>query len=100
MPAYDFKCNTCERVFEQRHPITRIPDRITCPDASCTGKATRQLSIGSLVDAKPCSSKYPYVSDRLPRNAKGCMTDSQGKPVIMSRMHEDRVFKELGYERE
>lgn len=58
------------------------------------------LSIGSAVNTQPCSSQYPYVSRRLPKNAVGCRTDGAGRPVIQSRQHEDRVFKQLGFERE
>ena len=97
MPAYDFKCDTCKRAIEERHSIHQIPASVECV---CGGLATRMLSIGSAVNTQPCSSKYPYVSRRLPKNAAGCKTDKAGRPVIQSRKHEDRVLKTLGYDRE
>ncbi len=97
MPAYDFKCDTCKRVIEERHSIHQIPASVECV---CGGTATKMLSIGSAVNTQPCSSKYPYVSRRLPKNAAGCKTDTAGRPVIQSRRHEDTVFKTLGYARE
>lgn len=101
MPGYDYVCNTCEREFEERHSIHDIPDQVPCEDAACSGTAHRKRNQGgATVDTKPCSSKFPYVSNRLPRNTQGCTTDSIGRPVIMSRQHEDQVFKSHGYERE
>ena len=96
MPAYDFRCD-CGQTFEQRHQMSAVPETAKC---ECGKQAKRILSIGSAVNTQPCSSKYPYVSARLPKNAAGCQTDSAGRPVIQNRQHEDRVFQTLGYTRE
>ena len=77
-----------------------VPDGVSCIKSRCKGIARRMLSIGGAVNTRPASSKYPYVSQRLPRKLKGCTTNAAGQPVIMSRKHEDRVFKDQGYERE
>lgn len=101
MPAYDFRCETCQKQFEQRHSIKTVPRTVPCIDGSCTGTAQRQLSIGSGVNTQPCSSKYPYVSDRLPFKLPGCQhVGKLGKNVIRSRQHEDQVLKTTGYVRE
>jgi len=52
------------------------------------------------VDVGAVRWKYPYVSQSLPRNLKGCKTTRQGKPIIRSRTHEANVAAEHGYERD
>ena len=32
MPAYDFQCNSCETIFEERRPFSRAGDPAECPD--------------------------------------------------------------------
>jgi hypothetical protein len=52
------------------------------------------------VDVGAVRWRYPYVSQSLPRNLKGCKTTRQGKPIITSRAHEANVAAEHGYERD
>lgn len=42
MPNYDFACTRCRTVFEERHPMTSIPDVVECSE--CGGRAERQFS--------------------------------------------------------
>jgi len=43
MPIYEFKCKTCEDVFEELVPMTTEGDRLTCPTCGAIG-ARRLIS--------------------------------------------------------
>lgn len=45
MPAYDYKCNQCDHVFEQTKKIADRDDVGTdvCPECATTGQITRQV---------------------------------------------------------
>lgn len=98
MPAFDYECRECKSIIEQQHRVGQAPRTVQC---RCGAIAHRIYTVSAVtIDMKPCSSKYPYVSERLPRDAKGCRATGEGKPIIENRQHEDRVLKTLGYERE
>ena len=44
--------------------------------------------------------KYPYVSHQMPRNMPGAKHDKKGKPIIRSRLHENEIMAQHGYERD
>lgn len=43
MPIYEFKCNTCERVFDELVPMNTEGDLLKCPNCSSVG-ARRLIS--------------------------------------------------------
>ncbi|MGH9118471.1 MAG: FmdB family zinc ribbon protein [Acidimicrobiales bacterium] len=32
MPTYEFRCRTCDTVFEERRPMAEASDAASCPD--------------------------------------------------------------------
>lgn len=47
MPTYEFRCSSCDYVFEERHPITNPPKSRPCLE--CGEKAKRLFGSGSMV---------------------------------------------------
>ena len=41
MPAYDFQCNSCETIFEERRPFSRAGEPAECPE--CGSGETHKL---------------------------------------------------------
>ncbi len=46
MPTYEYKCDTCDEVFEIFHSISADP-KTECPSETCNGKVTRMISSGA-----------------------------------------------------
>lgn len=98
MPSYAFidesTGESCELVFAMKD----------APSIGATvevdGKRFVRVAGTFQVDPATNRSQYPYVSSSLPRRLAGCPTNSQGKPVIMSRRHERNVMAQHGYEKE
>jgi hypothetical protein len=61
------------------------------------GEQFTRIASSIQVDPATCRSQYPYVSQCLPRNLKGCKTDRTGHPVVQSRRHEKNIMSEHGY---
>ena len=49
MPLYEYKCKTCEMVFEERRPMAESNDPATCPSGHDT--SVRLLSVFASVGA-------------------------------------------------
>jgi putative FmdB family regulatory protein len=63
VPAYDYRCQTCDAVFEQRTTFDRADD-VTCPEGhadvkrllsvfAVAGRAGRAASVGAPSSAPP-----------------------------------------------
>lgn len=51
MPDYKYKCETCERIFNEMMPISFSPDvKIPC---RCGGLASRRIGFSSFIMNKP-----------------------------------------------
>ena len=66
MPAYDFRCRTCETTFEVRRPMAEAGDPATCPDGH--EDAVRLLSVFASVGTAAGSVTPPPA----PRSGGGC----------------------------
>lgn len=95
MPSYAFvdeaTGDTCELVFAMKD-APAIGTTVTVD-----GREWTRVISDFQVDPATNRSQYPYVSNALPRNLDGCKTNSQGKPVIMSRRHERNIMAKFGY---
>jgi hypothetical protein len=99
MPQYLFEhieSGECIRLAYTMAEAPSIGDEITV-DAD-TYRRLPETDVQ--VDVGAVRWRYPYVSQSLPRNLKGCKTTRQGKPIITSRTHEANVAAEHGYERD
>ncbi|MGD9631424.1 MAG: hypothetical protein AB7V18_19465 [Pyrinomonadaceae bacterium] len=95
---YCYTCDICGVTYEETYGMGKQPQSIPC---KCGEQALRDWAAeGTQVDDRPLDSKYPYVSNRLPRNLEGCKTDHNGKPVVMSKKHEREIMAKHGYSRE
>ena len=54
MPLYEFKCRTCETVFEERRPMAEANNPATCPDGH--SDAVRMLSVFASVGGDTSSA--------------------------------------------
>lgn len=105
MPHYDFKCEVCGTIREEFHSILNVPKEVPCYNEidvdgvmdQCHGVAHRVLGMGI---AGHVDTWKPYVSNRLPRNLKGCRCTPDGKPIIESRSQERNIMARDGYARE
>ena len=43
MPLYEYMCGTCDNLFSELRPISRMDEEAFCP--SCAGSSQRQLSV-------------------------------------------------------
>ena len=87
--------------MEEDHRVGQAPPQIPC--WHCKLPAGRDYGAENKVfnaEAARADSQYPYVSSRLPRNLKGCECAADGKPIIQSKAHEDRVARSHGMRRE
>lgn len=95
-----YACPDCG-IHEEEHQIGRAPVTIFCP--ICQGICSRAFHAepkATNPEKLAADGKYPYVSSRLPRNLEGCPTDSKGKPVILSKRHEQEIASRHGMKRE
>lgn len=98
MPMYSFVDESTGESVELHYSMANAPSIGTTVEVDGR-RLTRVVSDYQVDDARN-RSQYPYVSSSLPRNLEGCTTNSQGKPVIMSRRHEKEVMARHGYEKE
>ncbi len=71
MPSFDFVCQRCRTMFEERHPMSSIPDVVECQ--ACGAKAERQFSAPAfstrgddLAGGKP--QYCPALARKMPYN--------------------------------
>ena len=64
MPIYEYKCESCSRVFEEFYKLAERPERIACP--SCAGDAVlEEISFkGGLLNEMPAWLDH-HVTDSL-----------------------------------
>lgn len=98
MPSYAFIDESTGESCELWFAMKDAPSIGTTVEVD--GKRLVRVAGDFQVDPAANRSQYPYVSSSLPRNLAGCPTNSQGKPVIMSRRHERNVMAQHGYEKE
>ncbi|MFM8811575.1 MAG: zinc ribbon domain-containing protein [Actinobacteria bacterium] len=67
MPTYEFRCKTCDSVFEERRAMSQANDPATCPQGH--DNAVRLLSVFASVGASGSSSPAPAPA---PRAGGGC----------------------------
>jgi putative FmdB family regulatory protein len=72
MPVYEFKCNTCNRVFELLLSMDSKPEQ-DCPD--CKGKAVRILSRATSLIKESASAIHGYSSGNCDRSNPCCGRD-------------------------
>ena len=48
MPAYDYECEKCGKVFERSHKMTDPPVK-KCPFDGCGGKVHKLMSAGAVI---------------------------------------------------
>ncbi|MCE2735440.1 MAG: FmdB family zinc ribbon protein [Acidimicrobiaceae bacterium] len=57
MPLYEFKCRTCETVFEERRPMAQANDPASCPSGH--DNAVRMLSVFASVGSGSAPMSAP-----------------------------------------
>jgi hypothetical protein len=100
MPTYEYRCGTCKRVHERVHSIKVQPtQKFPCTaTAGCKGRATRLHGTGLAINTHPVTSRFPYVSSRLPFGIKGARHHGPlQKTIVENAQHKDRLHKQLGY---
>ena len=43
MPVYEYRCSSCDHLFERLRPMSRMDDEAPCPQ--CDGGSTRMMSV-------------------------------------------------------
>lgn len=99
MPEYVFEDTKTGEQVTMVYPMRDVP-KIGAVIVKPDGKFKRVAYAGFQVDVGVIRNMYPYLSQSLPRNLKGCDTNHQGKPIIMSKRHEANVMAQHGYERD
>ncbi len=51
MPLYDYRCRTCDAVFEQRRPMAEADEPVSCPDGHA--RAVRLLPVFATTGSAP-----------------------------------------------
>lgn len=98
---YSYDCKKCGHQAEITKPVSQCRRDEPCPACGSLMHRDYQADNISFADAKATAdSKYPYVSNRLPRDLPGCNHDSLGKPIIESRAHERDVMAKHNLKRE
>jgi putative FmdB family regulatory protein len=64
MPLYEFRCKTCDAIFEERRPMASVDDPARCPQGH--DSVVRLLSVFASVGGAP-ERQAP-----APRNVGGC----------------------------
>lgn len=98
MPLYSFIDESTGETIELQYSMRDAPSIGSTVEVD--GRTLTRVVSDYQVDDGRNRSQYPYVSSSLPRNLEGCSTNSQGKPVIMSRRHEKEVMARHGYAKE
>jgi hypothetical protein len=98
MPLYPFIDEATGETVELMYSMSEAPSIGTTVEVD--GRVLMRVVADYQIDPATNRSQYPYVSSSLPRNLEGCTTNSQGKPVIMSRRHEREVMSRHGYAKE
>lgn len=110
MARYDYRCDRCghtaERVMSM-HADSKQPlacDQVTGAGnrrRPCPGKCRRIFTGQFQVNEKPVSSKFPYVSNRLPFGLKNEPTYGPLKKVwVKNEQHKLRLYGEHGFVKE
>ena len=99
MPLYLFEDVTTEERVRLPYAMVDAPS-IGSVVSTEDRKFRRLPETDMQIDVGAIRWKYPYVSQSLPRNLEGCVTNRQGKPIIQSRSHEANVAAKHGYKRD
>jgi putative FmdB family regulatory protein len=73
MPTYEFRCRTCDSVFEERRPMSEASAPATCPDGH--PDAVKLLSVFASTggrQASSVSSSDVATAMSAPRMGGGC----------------------------
>lgn len=98
MPIYLFKDkdnNNVEHLMSSGD-VPSIGEKMVIDGKECTRMASFIIDTAG-IDRK--THKYPYVSRSLCRNAGGCKTTKDGKPIVTSQRHEREVAARHDMER-
>ncbi|MFM9138542.1 MAG: FmdB family zinc ribbon protein [Actinomycetota bacterium] len=70
MPTYEFRCKTCDSVFEERRSMAQANEPATCPQGHDT--AVRLLSVFASVGGNQSSTPAPSPAPRAGGCGSGC----------------------------
>ncbi len=70
MPRYEYRCRTCDTVFEERRPMSRSAEPATCPEGH--EGAVRLLSVFASVGATGPAAAQAAPSAGPCGSACGC----------------------------
>lgn len=96
---YEFMDND-GNIHTAPYPMSEAPDIgtvVTIETDDGPIEATRIMSRNVQVQGNVWK---PYVSNRLPRNLKGCACTPEGKPIVQTQAEERNIMAKFGYERE
>lgn len=77
MPIYEFKCNTCEHVFEELVPMNTEGDLLKCPACGAVG-TKRQISVFA---AHGLENGHIGVGWKLTGNGSGSPSEGSSAPA-------------------
>ncbi len=71
MPWYDFRCNECLTVFEEKRSFLRASEPAVCPN--CASRETQKLvAMANVVGAGPSADSIPVPMSRKGGGGCGC----------------------------
>ena len=70
MPTYEFRCTTCETVFEERRPMAASDDPARCPDGHLG--ARRLLSVFAATSGGGGDTLRAAPTAAAPMQSGGC----------------------------
>jgi len=97
MPIYEFICDQTGEKVERFYKMGAAPEWFLRDGLHFRRNWGSIQGVSAQVAA---AQQYPYESNRLPRNLKGCPTSKKGKPIITSQIHEREVMARHNLERE
>jgi len=97
MPIYEFICDQNGEILERFYKMGSAPETF---DREGYRFRRNWGSIQGVSEQVATAQKYPYASNRLPRNMKGCPVTKEGKPIITSQTHEREIMARHNLERE
>jgi putative FmdB family regulatory protein len=60
MPAYDFRCRTCDAVFEVRRGLDEVAAPVACPQGHAeTSRVFTPVSVGGAAGGAAASAEAP-----------------------------------------
>lgn len=77
MPIYEFKCKSCEKVFEELVPMNTEGDRLKCPQ--CGNVGARRLI--SAFAAHGLENGHIAVGQKLTGKGSSATSDNAGAPA-------------------